>query len=154
MRLQLSAISMAESYLKDQRRVLPCAAHLTGQYGVANTYGKHAVIIGGGIEKIVEITFDEAEKAMFAKSVASVEGRDKPLPADDQHGMADFALTMAARSKLTAHFFCPLASDSMNIRRYQAKAVRLGPSPRRSRTASRFCIPGGGSQAKARQLAL
>ena len=70
-----SAISMAESYLKDQRRVLPCAAHLTGQYGVSDTYVGVPVIIGaGGVEKIVEITFDEAEKAMFAKSVASVKG--------------------------------------------------------------------------------
>jgi malate dehydrogenase len=68
-----SAISMAESYLKDQRRVLPCAAQLTGQYGVTDTYvGVPAVIGAGGVERIVEITLDEAEKAMFAKSVASV----------------------------------------------------------------------------------
>ncbi|MGO9769541.1 MAG: malate dehydrogenase [Roseiarcus sp.] len=68
-----SAISMAESYLKDQRRVLPCAARLSGQYGVTDTYvGVPAVIGAGGVERIVEITLDEAEKAMFAKSVASV----------------------------------------------------------------------------------
>jgi malate dehydrogenase len=70
-----SAISMAEAYLKDQRRVLPCAALLTGQYGVSDTYVGVPVILGaGGVEKIVEINFDEAEKAMFAKSVASVKG--------------------------------------------------------------------------------
>ena len=70
-----SAISMAESYLKDQRRVLPTAAYLNGQYGVTDTYVGVPVIIGaGGVEKIVEINFDEAEKAMFAKSVASVKG--------------------------------------------------------------------------------
>jgi malate dehydrogenase len=70
-----SAITMAESYLKDQRRVLPCAAHLTGQYGVKDTYVGVPVVLGaGGVERIVEITFDEAEKAMFAKSVASVSG--------------------------------------------------------------------------------
>jgi malate dehydrogenase len=70
-----SAIAMAESYLKDQRRVLPSAAYLTGQYGVSDTYVGVPVIIGaGGVEKIIEITFDEAEKAMFAKSVASVKG--------------------------------------------------------------------------------
>jgi malate dehydrogenase len=70
-----SAISMAESYLKDQRRVLPSAAYLTGEYGVSDTYVGVPVIIGaGGVEKIIEITFDEAEKAMFAKSVASVKG--------------------------------------------------------------------------------
>ena len=68
-----SAISMAEAYLKDQRRVLPCAAHLSGQYGVHNTYVGVPVVIGAnGVERIIEITFDESEKAMFAKSVASV----------------------------------------------------------------------------------
>ena len=66
---------MAESYLKDQRRVLPCAAHLTGQYGVNDSYIGVPVVIGAnGVERIVEIEFDEAEKAMFAKSVASVSG--------------------------------------------------------------------------------
>ncbi len=69
-----SAISMAESYLKDQRRVLPCAAHLTGQYGVKNMYVGVPVVIGaGGVERVVEIALDDAEKAMFAKSVASVQ---------------------------------------------------------------------------------
>jgi malate dehydrogenase len=69
-----SAISMAESYLKDQRRVLPCAAYLNGEYGVTDTYvGVPAVIGAGGVERIVEISFDDAEKAMFAKSVASVQ---------------------------------------------------------------------------------
>ena len=68
-----SAIAMAESYLKDQRRVLPCAARLDGQYGVSDTYVGVPVVIGaGGVERIVEIALDEKEKAMFAKSVASV----------------------------------------------------------------------------------
>jgi malate dehydrogenase len=68
-----SAISMAESYLKDQRRVLPCAAQLTGQYGVTDMYVGVPVVIGaGGVERIVEITLDASEKAMFEKSVASV----------------------------------------------------------------------------------
>ena len=70
-----SAIAMAESYLKDQRRVLPAAAHLTGQYGVHDAYIGVPVIIGAnGVEKIVEVNLDEAETAMFAKSVASVRG--------------------------------------------------------------------------------
>jgi malate dehydrogenase len=70
-----SAISMAESYLKHQRRVLPAAAHLTGQYGVHDAYIGVPVVIGArGVERIVEITLDEAESAMFAKSVASVRG--------------------------------------------------------------------------------
>ena len=68
-----SAISMAESYLRDKRRVLPCAAYLTGQYGVKDIYVGVPVIIGAnGVEKIVEITLDAAEKEMFTKSVASV----------------------------------------------------------------------------------
>jgi len=70
-----SAIAMAESYLKDQRRVLPCAAYLTGQYGVNGAYIGVPVVIGAkGVERIVEIALDDAEKAMFAKSVASVNG--------------------------------------------------------------------------------
>src|SRR5271165_3671579 len=68
-----SAIAMAESYLKDQRRVLPCAAYLTGQYGVEGAYaGVPAVIGANGVERVIEISFDESEKAMFEKSVASV----------------------------------------------------------------------------------
>jgi malate dehydrogenase len=68
-----SAIAMAESYLKDKRRVLPCAAKLEGQYGVDNLYVGVPVVIGAnGVEKIVEVELDEAEKAMFANSVASV----------------------------------------------------------------------------------
>lgn len=70
-----SAIAMAESYLKDQRRVMPCAAYLTGQYGVNGAYIGVPVVIGAkGVERIVEIALDDAEKAMFAKSVASVSG--------------------------------------------------------------------------------
>ncbi|MBL8589589.1 MAG: malate dehydrogenase [Methylobacteriaceae bacterium] len=70
-----SAIAMAESYLKDQKRILPVAAHITGQYGVKDMYvGVPALIGANGVEKIVEIAFDDAEKAMFRKSVDSVLG--------------------------------------------------------------------------------
>jgi malate dehydrogenase len=70
-----SAISMAESYLKDQKRVLPCAAHLTGQYGVSELYVGVPVVIGaGGVERIVEIELDSGEKSAFDKSVESVKG--------------------------------------------------------------------------------
>jgi len=68
-----SAIQMAESYLKDQRRLLPCAAHLTGQYGVEDLYVGVPVIIGqGGVEKVAEIALTAEEQAMFDKSVAAV----------------------------------------------------------------------------------
>ncbi|MDK9696297.1 MAG: malate dehydrogenase [Siculibacillus sp.] len=70
-----SAIAMAESYLKDQKRILPVAARLDGEYGLKDMYvGVPALIGSNGVEKIVEVTFDEAETAMFAKSVASVTG--------------------------------------------------------------------------------
>ena len=69
-----SAISMAESYLKDKKRVLPCAAHLSGQYGVKGLYvGVPTVIGAGGVEKVVEIKLEREEKAEFRKSVKSVE---------------------------------------------------------------------------------
>jgi malate dehydrogenase len=70
-----SAIAMAESYLKDQKRVLPVAAALNGEYGLKDMYvGVPALIGAGGVEKIVEVTFDATEKEQFAKSVASVTG--------------------------------------------------------------------------------
>jgi malate dehydrogenase len=70
-----SAIAMAESYLKDKKRVLPCAAHLTGQYGVKNTYVGVPVVIGeGGVERIAEIELNADEAAGFKKSVEAVHG--------------------------------------------------------------------------------
>ena len=68
-----SAIAMAESYLKDKRRVFPCAAKLNGEYGVEDLYVGVPVVIGAnGVERIVEVALDPAEKQMFEKSVASV----------------------------------------------------------------------------------
>jgi malate dehydrogenase len=68
-----SAIAMAESYLRDKKRVLPCAAWLTGQYGVKDLYVGVPVVIGaGGVERIVEISLSPEEKAMFDKSVDAV----------------------------------------------------------------------------------
>lgn len=70
-----SAIAMAKSFLKDKKRVLPVAAHLTGQYGVSDMYvGVPTVIGAGGAEQILDFPMDEAEQAMFAKSVESVRG--------------------------------------------------------------------------------
>ena len=70
-----AAISMAESYLKDKKRVLPCAAYLNGEYGIKGLYvGVPAVIGAGGIERIVKLQLTAAEKAMLAKSVRSVRG--------------------------------------------------------------------------------
>ncbi|WP_319772374.1 malate dehydrogenase [Breoghania sp.] len=70
-----SAIAMAESYLYDKKRVMPCAAHLDGQYGLSDTYvGVPTVIGAGGIERIIEIDLNADEKANFEKSVAAVDG--------------------------------------------------------------------------------
>ncbi|APG61951.1 malate dehydrogenase [Sphingorhabdus lutea] len=68
-----SAIAMAESYLKDQKRLFPCAAHLTGQYGVDDLYVGVPIVIGAkGVDRIVEIELNEAAKAGFQISVDAV----------------------------------------------------------------------------------
>ena len=70
-----SAIEMAESYLKDQKRVLPCAAWCNGEYGLNGMYvGVPTVIGAAGIEKIIDIKLNKDETAMFQKSVDSVKG--------------------------------------------------------------------------------
>lgn len=68
-----SAIEMAESYLFDKKKILPCAAWLNGEYGVNGLYVGVPVIIGaGGVEKVVEISLNDEEKKMFNHSVDSV----------------------------------------------------------------------------------
>jgi malate dehydrogenase len=68
-----AAIAMADSYLKDKKRVLPCAALLSGQYGVDGVYVGVPVVIGAkGVERIVEIELDAEERAGFDKSVNAV----------------------------------------------------------------------------------
>jgi malate dehydrogenase len=70
-----SAIAMAESYLKDKKRVLPCAACLKGEYGVRDRYIGVPVVIGAkGVERIIELDLNKAERAMFDGSVAAVNG--------------------------------------------------------------------------------
>ena len=67
---------MAKSYLLDQKRVLPVRRlHLSGEYGLSDLYvGVPALIGAGGVERVVEFTLNDEEKAMFATSVASVKG--------------------------------------------------------------------------------
>ena len=70
-----SGIAMAEAYLKDQKRVMPCAAHLTSQYGVKDMYvGVPTVIGAGGIERIIEIDLNKTEQKQFDHSVDAVAG--------------------------------------------------------------------------------
>ena len=69
-----SAVAMAESYLRDKKRVLPCATYLNGEYGVKDLYvGVPAVIGAKGIERIVEIQLNGTERGMFEKSVEAVQ---------------------------------------------------------------------------------
>ena len=68
-----SAINMAESYLRDQKRIIPCAANLSGEYGFKDIYVGVPTIIGNkGVEKIIEINLNEIEKINFSKSIESV----------------------------------------------------------------------------------
>ena len=68
-----SAIAMAEAYLGDQKRILPAAVHLTGQYGVDNLYVGVPVLIGaGGAEEVIEIELDEEAKGFLQVSVDAV----------------------------------------------------------------------------------
>jgi malate dehydrogenase len=69
----VSAITMAESFLKDQKRVLPCSALLEGQFGIHGLFVGVPVVIGaGGVERIIEVDLNDEERAMLARSVESV----------------------------------------------------------------------------------
>ena len=64
---------MAEAYLKDEKKLLPCAVQLNGEYGVKNIFAGAPVIIGkNGVEKIEEINLDEKEKSQFMHSIDAV----------------------------------------------------------------------------------
>ena len=68
-----SGVEMVESYLKDQKKLLPCAAYLSGEYGVKNLYAGVPVIIGSkGVEKIEELSLNNEEKRQFEKSISAV----------------------------------------------------------------------------------
>ncbi|MBL9026379.1 MAG: malate dehydrogenase [Myxococcales bacterium] len=70
-----ASVQMAEAYLYDQKRLLPCAAYLDGQYGYKDFFMGVPVVIGGkGVEKIIELSLTDEEKAMLAKSAESVKG--------------------------------------------------------------------------------
>jgi malate dehydrogenase len=70
-----SAIAMAESYLKDKKRILPCAAYVKGEFGVKDLYvGVPCVIGAGGVEKVISLNLLPEEQAMFQKSVDAVRG--------------------------------------------------------------------------------
>jgi malate dehydrogenase len=69
-----SAVAMAESYLKDKKRVLPCAAYLNGEYGVKGLYvGVPVVISAKGVERVIEVELSSQEKSAFTSSVGAVQ---------------------------------------------------------------------------------
>lgn len=75
-----AAVQMAESYLKDKKRVLPCAAHLNGEFGVEDLYVGVPVVIGkNGVEKIVEIDLTKEEQELFTNSVNAVRSLTKSI---------------------------------------------------------------------------
>ena len=81
-----SAIEMAEAYLKNQKRLLPCAAYVDGAFGLKSTYVGVPTIIGeGGIERIVDIKLSKDEQAMFDKSVDAVKGLVKACKEIDEN---------------------------------------------------------------------
>ena len=126
-----SAIAMAESYLKDKKRVLPCAACLNGEYGVKDLYVGVPVVIGAkGVERVVEIDFDGAEREMFDKSVTAVR-----TLVDACTKIAPDARQITAQPDSVARHWSS-GGDRMNIHEYQAKAV-LANSACRWRTACR-----------------
>ena len=68
-----SGVEMAKAYLKDEKKILPCAAHLNGEYGIKDIYAGVPIIIGkNGVEKIEEINLDEKEKSEFLHSIEAV----------------------------------------------------------------------------------
>jgi len=76
-----SAIAMAESYLRDRKRVLPCAAYLEGEYGARDLYLGVPVVIGaGGVERVIEIELTEDERKALDESVAHVKGLVETIP--------------------------------------------------------------------------
>ena len=69
-----SGIEMAESYLKDLKKILPCAAYLNGEYGVKNLYAGVPVLIGKkGVEKVIEVNLSDKEKEQFDLSIKAVQ---------------------------------------------------------------------------------
>lgn len=78
----VSAMEMAEAYLNDEKRVLPCAAYLSGEYGLKDIYIGVPVVIGGqGVEKVIQLELTESEKAALEKSAAGVRELVGLLPA-------------------------------------------------------------------------
>jgi len=112
-----SAIAMAESYLKDKKRVLPCAAYLTGEYGVKGLYiGVPAVIGAKGMERVIEIDLNTHERLDFKRSVGSGPEPRRGLRPDCARPPA--ALGVGISAAVTGSLFFPITilAFSLTIR--------------------------------------
>ena len=126
-----SAIAMAESYLKDKKRVLPCAAYLNGEYGVKDMYVGVPVVIGSkGVERIVEIELAGKDREAFDKSVGAVQGLVDACKkiAPDLLGRLDRPIDLHPARSLERYpagceFLLRGRERLMNIHEYQAKAL-------------------------------
>jgi len=119
-----SAIMMAESYLKDKKRVLPCAAYLKGQYGVKGMYVGVPVVIGAkGVERIIEIKLDATEKAGFKKSVRAVQGLIKTI--------------MGLKKKAAAPAKAAAPTKKKPAKKKSAKAATAKKAPAKKATAKK-----------------
>jgi malate dehydrogenase len=127
-----SAIAMADSYLKDKKRVLPCAAYLKGEYGVKGIYVGVPVVIGAkGVERIVEIKLDATERAMFRKSVNAVKG----LVAAVKKIKAGAAKAKAAPAKKTPAAKAP--AKKAPVKKAPAKKAATKKAPARKPAAKK-----------------
>ena len=131
-----AAISMAESYLKDKKRVLPCAAYLKGEYGVKGMYVGVPVVIGAkGVERIVEVKLDAAEKAMFKKSVKEVQGLIN-LTAKLQAAAAKAAKMPAAKKAASAKKAAPKKATSKKAVVKKSPAKKAAPKKATAKKAA------------------
>jgi malate dehydrogenase len=118
-----SAIMMAESYLKDKKRVLPCAAALKGEYGLDDMYVGVPTIIGeNGVEKVIEIDLDIAEREEFDKSVNSVKGLMDACKSID----ASWSNSSTPRPQRTAPMPSSLPAQRRSVSAPAAFALALG----------------------------
>ena len=134
-----SAAAMAEAYLHDQKRLLPCACYLTGEYGYKDLYvGVPAIIGGSGIEKIVEIDLTGEEKAMLEKSVASVRGVIEVVKKSLSGRAREGTLRCASSSRALRATSAPPSCVRWPRRatRYVVSSAAMRPRRRRARRAS------------------
>ena len=117
---------MAESYLRDKKRVLPCAAWLNGEYGIKDLYVGVPVVIGAkGVERIVEIELNGAERDDVREVGAVGAGPGRSLQEDRAAISASAYATVraAAHARSSVSFAGKRGASRMNIHEYQAKAV-------------------------------